>query len=265
MLTGDRAADSDAGLEDLATSVERTLRLLGIASIEQDQRMQVTVACVKYVANSKSILLADLIDLTQSFRNARAWNHPILDVIRGRNAANRPKCGLASLPQQLTLILVRSAPDLARVTPATQLRDEFCLLIDGFLQSLQLDEEHSGGIEGVAGMYRRLDGAQRPSVKHLESCRRDARRCQSYHRVAGRLNVVIDGQQGRDRLWQTCDLHRDRCGDAQRSLGTHKESSEIISGRARSSTSESNDPPIWQNNFQPGDMIDRYPIGQGMG
>src|SRR5580765_2258013 len=61
--------DADTEFEDLATCLECAPRLIRIASVKQDQRVQVSVARVKDVSDGERVLFADLVDLAQSFRN----------------------------------------------------------------------------------------------------------------------------------------------------------------------------------------------------
>src|SRR5690348_2758352 len=56
MLAGDRAAHVDAQLEDAIAEFDRALAIARLVRVEQDQRMQVAVACVEYVRAGQPVL-----------------------------------------------------------------------------------------------------------------------------------------------------------------------------------------------------------------
>src|SRR5215475_4815937 len=98
VFSGNGSTNANTELEDLSTSVECALGLIGITSIEQNQWVQVPIAGMKDIPNRERVLSADLIDLAQSFWHTCARDDAVLNVVRRRDASDRSECGFAPLP-----------------------------------------------------------------------------------------------------------------------------------------------------------------------
>ncbi len=106
MLAADRAANFEAQLQDVCAETLRPLQLTRFAGVEEDQRMQVAVGCVKHVRARQLILLGQLADACEYAGDALARNGAVHAVVIRRNAPHRGECRLAALPQAEAFLLV---------------------------------------------------------------------------------------------------------------------------------------------------------------
>ena len=71
MLAGDRSAERDAQPEDLGGQRLGAIVRAGLASVEEDQRMQVAVAGVEDVGDADAVLRRQLLDGDQRLTQPR--------------------------------------------------------------------------------------------------------------------------------------------------------------------------------------------------
>ncbi len=74
---GDRPAHLYAELDDFARRPHRVAKLFFIPLVEKNDRMQVAVARMKYIADLQAIFLSDLGDAAECGRKLRSWNHSV--------------------------------------------------------------------------------------------------------------------------------------------------------------------------------------------
>src|ERR1039457_6202836 len=111
MLAGEAAAHLDAGLEDFASRVDCAADLIRCALVVKNDRMQIAVAGVKYVADAQVIATADVGDHAQNPRQAGSRNDAVLSRVVRREAANRTERAFTRLPQQRALRFVTRESD----------------------------------------------------------------------------------------------------------------------------------------------------------
>ena len=116
-------------------------------------------------------------DEVQGGRNLGARHHAVLHIVSGTDAAHGAEGVLAALPQQVALFW-RVAPRglRARAQSRQAARDLLHLFVDGFAHAFEFDEQHGGGVHGVAGVSRLLHHAQHHAVEHFDGDRRDGAR-----------------------------------------------------------------------------------------
>ena len=82
---------------------------------------------------------------------------------------------LPAFPQQIALAVVARDAHFARMMQAANLGDLRGLRFDGFGQAFDFDQQHRRAILGKSGVHVILDRAQRQSIEHFASGRRDRR------------------------------------------------------------------------------------------
>src|SRR5436309_3481128 len=101
MLTRNRSTDRDAKIQDLFSGDLRFFQLAFFSRIERQDGMHISVACMKYIADRNAVLLSNLLNSAQRFRDLRSRHHAILNVIGWTHAPDCSKRILAALPQQV--------------------------------------------------------------------------------------------------------------------------------------------------------------------
>src|SRR5712691_7371010 len=114
VLARERAARVDAGLEDRLGELLPAFGLALDAGVVEDERVQVAVAGVEDVADAEAVLALQVADPPQHFGQLRAGDDAVLDVVIVRDPAHRREGGLATLPEQRTLVVVGGDADLPR-------------------------------------------------------------------------------------------------------------------------------------------------------
>src|SRR5947209_19183019 len=151
MLSGDRAANGDAEIQNLIPGSNGMSGLLRISNIKQNQRVQIAVARVKNVADHQTMFGTDLLDMPESSSELGARDDSVLNVIRRRDPADRAERVLPSLPQPCPLFGIFGAPDLAR-SGLADISHRSSLVLDSFRETLQFNEQHGTRIHGIAGV-----------------------------------------------------------------------------------------------------------------
>ena len=99
VLAGDAAAEVDALVEDLVARQQDALHLLGVALVEQQDRVDVAVAGVKDVGDAQVVPLADVGDEPQDVRQLGARHDAVLRAVARAEPADRAEGLLAALPE----------------------------------------------------------------------------------------------------------------------------------------------------------------------
>src|SRR5437588_8316019 len=100
MFPRKRAAHLHAELHDLFAGGPGAAELSGIAVIEKNQGMQVSVSGVKDISDHQAAVLGDFFNAQKRRREFSAWDDPIQHVIRGRDAADGTEGLFAAFPKQ---------------------------------------------------------------------------------------------------------------------------------------------------------------------
>src|SRR5262249_42575819 len=116
VLARHAAAAGDALLEDLVAGLEHALDLGSVALVEEQDRVNVAVARVKYIDDPHAVFLADLGDASQHVRQLRARDDAVLGAVTWAEPANRAEGLLAAFPQQQPLLCIARLAHLPRST-----------------------------------------------------------------------------------------------------------------------------------------------------
>src|SRR5207302_8052692 len=114
MFPRKRAAHLHAELHDLFAGGPGAAELSGIAVIEKNQGMQVSVSGVKDISDHQAAVLGDYFNAQKRRREFSAWDDPIQHVIRARDAADGTEGLFAAFPKQ------GAFPGVARATHFTR-------------------------------------------------------------------------------------------------------------------------------------------------
>src|SRR5262249_14365635 len=90
---------SDTLLQNFTTGCQHALSLLRIALVEQQNRMNVSIAGVEHINDADIMPLSDFSDPAKNVRQLRARHHPILRAITRAQSPNAPERPLAALPK----------------------------------------------------------------------------------------------------------------------------------------------------------------------
>ena len=184
----------DAVAQNLLAGRSRLFQLAGLARIEQNDGVHVAVARVEDVADGEAVLLRDLADEVQGGRDLGARHHAILHVVGRADAAHRAEGVLAALPEQVALFGRSRHAELARAALVADLANLLDLLLHHFAQAFELDQQHRGGVHGIAGVRGLFHHAQHHAIEHLDRDRRDGARGDLGDGVAGVFVRFVDRQ-----------------------------------------------------------------------
>ena len=174
MLAGDATAERDARLEDLVAGRQDARRLLAVALVEEDDRMDVAVTGMKDVADAQAMARADPLDTREDLGKPRPRHDAVLRAVARRQAAHGAECALATLPQHRALRLVRGGADTAGAGIAADVDDAGRELRQAGGRAVELDQENGAGVGRKPGMIRCLDRRDDRPVHHLERGGHDA-------------------------------------------------------------------------------------------
>src|SRR5437868_15293561 len=115
---------------------------------------------MKYVADANAMPLSHLRNESKRGRHLRTRHYAILHVIGRADASHGAEGVLAPLPKQLALLGRFRDAELAGPTALTDLANLFSLLLHGFDETFEFDQQHGGGIERVTRVRSQFDHAQ---------------------------------------------------------------------------------------------------------
>ena len=87
VLAGNGSTELNAGLEYVGTKLFRTVPLIWISTIKQNERMHIAVACMENIQAAQSILLFHFLNAAQEGSNVTPRNRAVHAVVVGCNAA----------------------------------------------------------------------------------------------------------------------------------------------------------------------------------
>ena len=104
MLAGDAAAAGDALVEDLVAGRQHALHLVGVALVEEQDRVDVAVAGVEDVGDRGGRTSSPIVvDAPEDVRQLRARHDAVLRAVAGAEPADGAERLLAALPEQQPL------------------------------------------------------------------------------------------------------------------------------------------------------------------
>ena len=232
MLAGDRAAERDAEVEDLAArrSAARSASP-GIALVVEDERVQVAVAGVEDVADAHAVLDCQLADPPQHLGQARARHDAVLHVVA--RADTRPIAPNAPCAPSTARALGASAADALLVRAARRgrcPRRRANSDATSGARAVELDQQHRPGV-GKPGVDGRLDGLDRERVHHLDRGRHDARGDDAGDREAAGVAVSNAASSVSTRLRARHRPTVDLGDDAERPLGADDDAEQVVARR----------------------------------
>src|SRR5262249_32061878 len=99
MFAAQRTAHLDAKLHDLLAHAENLFHLLRITAVKENQRMQVAVACVKYVGNAKAVMLRHSVYRNENFGKPCAGDDSVHGDHVWSEAPHRTERALSAKPK----------------------------------------------------------------------------------------------------------------------------------------------------------------------
>ena len=96
-----------------------------------------------------------------------------MQVVVGGETGHRAERRLPALPQQLALGLVGRDAHRARAVGLADLVHQGGRVIDERGQPVDFDEQHRGGVDGIARVHEVLDRRDHPARHHLEGGRHE--------------------------------------------------------------------------------------------
>ena len=212
---------------------------------------------MEHVRDLEPVLGRQLIDPLQHLGQAGAGDHAILDVVGGCDPAHRGERGLARLPDQFALGLAAGDADLGRALALDQgdrLLEARVAFVGG---AVELDHQRRARVEPVPDAGRRLGGLDRQPVHHLDRARDDPRRHDRADRLAGLRGVVEERDQRPYRLGTRHDPYGDPGGNAERPLGPHERTEQVV---ARRVAVELHHAAVREHDLEPDDVVGREPV-----
>ena len=130
---------------------------------------------MEHVRDAHAVPLRHVANRAQDLRQARARDHAVLHVVRGREPAHRRERALAPRPQPVALERGRRAPQRRRAVRAADLLDPCRGFVETVAQAVDLHEEDPAGVEGIARAHGRFDRFRRELIHQLDRAGHDAR------------------------------------------------------------------------------------------
>ena len=209
VLSGDGAAERDAGFQDLGAEELAAVQLVGVVGVEEDQRVQVAVAGVEDVAAAQCVLLLHLGNRQQDVGQALARNRAVHAHVVGADAPRCREGVLAPAPELQALRLVLAHFHARGAGARQHVEHAVDLLGHLFGRAVAFAQQDGRGREVVAGVHEVFDGRRHRLVHHLQPGRDDAGGDHRGHRVAGLADVVEAGHDAARelRLGHQLDSH----------------------------------------------------------
>src|ERR1039457_6433472 len=255
VLAADRPAHLDAELEDLHAGLHHPGLLLGVAPVEQDQRVEVPVPGVEDVGDLQVVLLADLGHLSEDGGEGGAGHRSVADEVARGDTGHRPERAAAPGPEGRPLGVVPGHANFAGAVLLADVGDGLGLLLEVVLQPVQFDDEHSGTVEREAALDRRLDRLDDELVHHLEGRRDHACRHDGRDGLASLLDAVVDSEERLHPLGQADDLRHDLGADAERPLAADEDPGEVVARRVGRLPAQARHLAVRQDDGHPEDVV----------
>ena len=139
-----RASQGDTGFHNLLSGLVDSPYLVGIAGVEQQQGVEVSVAGVEDIPVRDRVSCGDGGNLGQRIREPCAGHGAVGHEIVGGQPGNGAERPAPSRPKQVPLCGVLRLTDLAAAVLHAQLADPFGLLLQPRCRSIHLGNQHGG-------------------------------------------------------------------------------------------------------------------------
>ena len=247
VLAADHAALLDAYVHHAGGRLQRPLVLAAVAPVEQNDRVQVAVACVKHIGDGQPVLLGDPADLLHRVGQARARHHRVHKIVRRGEAAHGAEGVLAGGPH---LVLLGEGAGGAYVDRAVAQADRGDVgeqLVEAVLDAIALDQQGGTGAGGQAKLVHIVHRLDREPVHDLQGRGQEAARDHLRDRAGGASDVGEEREHHAHRLGQPGEP--EPCGgdQAERALAAGHDACEIVAGLGRAALASPDDCAIGQH------------------
>ena len=264
VLTGDRPAEADAEVQDLAGHLLGAVVSAGDAGVVEDQRVQVAIAGVEDVGHRQAVLLAQRLDAGQRFSQAASWHHAVLHhVLRAEPAHGRERT-LAPFPDQQPFGVVLGGTDLVRTRFADHFQQALEFNLDLHRFTFQLDDHQPARVQRIAGMGRFLGCLDGQRIHDFHRAGQQA--AGDHHRdcIAGCFESAIGGQHRAIGL-DARDQPQGRFQrDAEQTLAANEEARQVRSRCFQAFAAEADHLAISQHDLQAQDMVAGHAVLQAV-
>ena len=120
------------------------------------------------VEDEKVVATGDLVNRLQHLHQTGARYHDVVEVVVGGDLSDGAEGGLSRLPQELPLNLIGGDADVECPVALGGGDDHIGLGDDSSRMTVDLGEEHRGGVHGQAGVDEVLHGADQRPIHHLQ-------------------------------------------------------------------------------------------------
>ena len=264
MLAGDRAAQADAQAQDVGGQRLGPLERTGLASVVEDERMQVAVAGMEHVGHAHAVLGRELLDGDECVAELRARHHAVLHDEVGADASHGRERALAALPEQRALVRILRHADVRRRRrvehgpQARQLRIRLGLL------AFELHEQHSRGIARVAGVHGGLGRFDRQAVHDLHRARQQACGDDAGDGVARGLQRRVRREHRAIGLGPRDEAHRDLDRDAEQPLGAYEQARQVGPHVFHAVAAEAHHLAVGQHHLESQHVIGRHAVAEAV-
>ena len=265
MFPRQHPTNRDRDRHDLLASQVYALHRPWLATVENEQWMQVPVACMKNVEDQEFVALGDLVHLGEHFGEAPPRHHGVVQVVVRLDACDRPECRLAALPEQQSLRLVLGNPDASGTVLLTDLNHPSYIGIETHWETGDLHEQHRGSVEGQACVHECLDRLDAQTIHHLKRRREDPTGDDGRHGVGPVVHtreVHEERPHGRRILGET---HAHLGGDAEHALAAHEHAAQVVPHRLGVLATEHRDGPVREHHLKGEDVGAGHAVREAVG
>ena len=250
VFAGERAAEFDAVAHNFSGRSDGAIVLSFIALIEKNNRVKISVACVKNISDLKIEAASDFFDVLQHFGQLGARNHSILHVVAGRKASHGAESVFAAFPEQIAFLIIFCEADFARVVQSANFDDLRGLRFDSFGKPFDFDQQNRAAIARKSRVNKIFDGAQRPTVEHFARGGSDRARGKIGDGFGSVGNIIKNREKSFHGFGFLRKLHSNFRDESEGAFGADKNSRQIVAGRFESFSADAKHRAIGQNHLQ---------------
>ena len=160
VLAGYGSPQFNAGFHDFPAGFFDPVQLIRIPGIKQQQGMQVPVPGMEHVAVFTIVFFGYRGHRGQGLRQLGSGHGSVIDQIVGCQPRNRAEGAAPALPQTVALIIVFGFLNCAAIGLHANFPDALSLLFEAGRRPFHLNDQHRGGIPGIAAsitVFHRFD------------------------------------------------------------------------------------------------------------
>ena len=259
MLGGHAAPAANALFQHFFAGGKHAGNLVLVAFVEEEDRVDVSVAGMGHVDDPQVVLPPDFRNPTEDVRQPSARHDSVLDAIARTQTAQRPDCHLAALPQQLPLLGSGSRHNLPGLPLPAQLYHLLLLLVQPGRRSVQLDHHDRLGVEREPEMERFFHRTDDPLIHQFHGRGNHPGGDDAADGVGGIVDRVEDGPHRAVVLRVGCQADPDLGDDAQGAFAPHQQTDEVEL-RGVVDRPEREDRAVAQHRFQAQHVVEGYPV-----